>query len=869
MTTIDRARSTRLFARTVSTPLVLAWTMVLSLTSCGGGEGGDGVDITEPEFSISLAISHTEVTLPIGRSATVTVNVTRGGNYGGPVTFAVEGLPSYVQATFNPATIAGSSSQSTLTLTAASSADPGTHSLTIRAAGPDVDPALATLRCNLQLVPDFSLSTTFPTLATQQGASVQNVIKVERSGGFAGGVALALEGTPAGVTAVFDPNPASGSASNVTISVGATVAVGSYPMTVRGTAPSIGDRTTSVTLEVSTAGGYSLSIAPTTVSLPAPGTATATITIQRSPGFTAPVSLWPENFPNGVTVSSAQNPVTGNTVTVTLTATAQAVPGTYATSVRGEVQGQPERRVTFQLVVQAATGFSIAPVSTSVVLLAGGQPQVVSYAVSRSGGFTGTVSFSVSTLPAGISATFDPQSTAGNESRLSVTAATGVAAQSLTATVRATSAGVPDQTATLGITVVTAATSVDWRFCGSTPQPVFLAYQDGASPFRVVTAAPDGVYRTPFATTRGAVAFVLPTFEAPLDASLDSRTQGLSARRALASAGGHTTHVYYGNVDELRAAAQEQCLPVIATKTVHGSVAGVPPAEAFGVILGTSVALGNPGGPYTFSLTGVLDGPRDALAARLAVTEGSGGDDDVGLTPTRFVLRRALNPPDGGTLPVFDFASAEAFDPASASVTLGNTQDASVELSSAFATANGTFSPISIDLNSSATTRPYYGLPGPRLQFGDLHAIVASDNRNREVLAFRRDVAPWTVDFGPTIPQALVDVFSTSPVVRLRGRIAVGRPTLDYGGELEASFIQAAHQRAILMHFGQSALAISPSYELRTPDFSGLQGWIESLYGLQSGSPVDFELNAMNTGSFVPADGAVLRSVRYEGRLTP
>jgi hypothetical protein len=71
------------------------------------------------------------------------------------------------------------------------------------------------------------------------------------------------------------------------------------------------------------------------------------------------------------------------------------------------------------------------------------------------------------------------------------------------------------------------------------------------------------------------------------------------------------------------------------------------------------------------------------------------------------------------------------------------------------------------------------------------------------------------------------------------------------------------------MHFAQTPLATSPNYELRTPVLTGLAGWNESLYGVQLGSVVDYKIEAMSTWNFKPADGAVLRSVRFMGQITP
>ncbi|HEY7568103.1 MAG TPA: hypothetical protein VH762_11065 [Gemmatimonadaceae bacterium] len=836
------------------------------IVGCKGG-GGDGVDITEPEFAITLSATVSQVTVPVGGSATVGITITRSGNYTGAVLFSVDGLPSYVTATFEPVPIFGSATQSTLTLRASDEAGTGEYSVTIRAWGDVVAEKRVTLKCNVQLVPDFHLVLSDDTLAVAVGTSAHSVVSVVRTGGFTGNVSLAVQGAPSGMTTTLSPNPATGAAADLTIDVGAAVPAGKYQLTVKGTASGIGDRTSALTLDVSAGGGYSLSIDPSTVTLIAPGTATATVTIHRSPGFTTAVTLWAEDFPQGVTISQSSNPVPGNTTaTLTFIASAALAGGNYTMSLRGEAEGQPERRLTFQLIVQETAGFSVSPLYAATNVLAGGPEQRVQYTITRRGNLTASVAFSITGIPAGVNAVFTPQSTTGDQVILSVSAPASVAAQYSAATVHATASGFPEQTTTLHLTIVKTSTNIVWRFCGAVPQPVFFAYMDGTSPYAVVSPAGDGSYTTGISSSQAVVAFVLPEFIPPTSDKARSSNAWTAIRAQTNTVSGYTTHVYYGSVSELQVFADEQCGPA-ANKTVSGTVANVAAQDAYGIVLGTSRYLGEPGASTSFMLTAVPDAVRDLLAARFTVQQGT--DDDFGITPNKFIVRRAINAPNGSTLPVLDFASAEAFDPVSASVTLSGTGGATVELSGILASANGTSTPVSMDLNSPVTERTYYGLPASRLIAGDLQGVEASDDHNREVVAYRRDIAPFTLTFGPLIPFPFVDVYATQPVVRLRARANVGQATTFYGGRLDATFVQAAQQRAIVMHFAQTPLATSPNYELRTPVLTGLAGWNESLYGVQLGSVVDYKIEAMSTWNFKPADGAVLRSVRFMGQITP
>ncbi|MEA2695578.1 MAG: trimeric autotransporter adhesin, partial [Acidobacteriota bacterium] len=81
---------------------------------------------------------------------------------------------------------------------------------------------------------------------------------------------------------------------------------------------------------------FTLAISPSSVTLPrAGGTATYTVTITRSGGFTGPVTLAVAGLPSGATGSFSPNPATGSTSTLTLTVTRNTARGTYTFTVTG------------------------------------------------------------------------------------------------------------------------------------------------------------------------------------------------------------------------------------------------------------------------------------------------------------------------------------------------------------------------------------------------------------------------------------------------------------------------------------------------------------------------------------------------------
>jgi pseudomonalisin len=136
--------------------------------------------------------------------------------------------------------------------------------------------------------PNFAISASPTAVSVVQGAAGHSTITTTVSGGFNAAVTLTAAGQPSTVTVGFSPNPiaAPGSGtSTMTITVGATTATGTYPITVTGTSGSTTHNTT-VTLTV-TSSTCTPPAAPTGVSATATGQTTATVSWSPSSGATS------------------------------------------------------------------------------------------------------------------------------------------------------------------------------------------------------------------------------------------------------------------------------------------------------------------------------------------------------------------------------------------------------------------------------------------------------------------------------------------------------------------------------------------------------------------------------------------------------
>src|SRR5262249_12573679 len=97
--------------------------------------------------------------------------------------------------------------------------------------------------------PDFSLSTTPSSLTVRAGSTASYTENITRTGGFTDPVTLSISGLPAGAAGAFNPNPASGSSSALSVTTSSTTPAGSYVFTVTGTSGAL-TRTSTATLVV-------------------------------------------------------------------------------------------------------------------------------------------------------------------------------------------------------------------------------------------------------------------------------------------------------------------------------------------------------------------------------------------------------------------------------------------------------------------------------------------------------------------------------------------------------------------------------------------------------------------------------------------
>ena len=297
----------------------------------------------------TIAASPASLSLLPGTKGITTITVTPQGTFNGTVAFSVTGLPAGVTAAFSPASAAKTS---TLTLTAATNAAPGTFALTVIGTS-GITISKATIALTVAAPASFTLSATPASLSVTPGSSGSSTIAINAANGFNAAVLFSASGLPTGVTAAFGPVTAART-STVTFTAASTAAAASATVTITGTSGTLVSKT-AIALTIAPAPGFSLSASPSTLSIAQGATGNSTITLLAQNGFAAGVTLTMSAPPAGVTGSFSAGATSASCI-LTLTATNSAAPGPSTVTITGK-SGSLTQTVSIALTVQPSTSY--------------------------------------------------------------------------------------------------------------------------------------------------------------------------------------------------------------------------------------------------------------------------------------------------------------------------------------------------------------------------------------------------------------------------------------------------------------------------------------------------------------------------------
>ena len=182
------------------------------------------------------------------------------------------------------------------------------------------------------------------------------------------------------------------------------------------------------------------------------GTTTANIT--RGGGYAGTPAMTATGAPAGVTVTftPATIPAGDTSSTVRVDVADSVAPGTYPIVINAAGSGVSTATATLNLVVVGS--FTLGPANPAELTAPDGGAAVTSaIAITRTAPFTGPVALTVTGAPAGMTTSFNPASTTGATSTLSVTADSTVANGVYPLVVRGSGTGVADATIPVAVTV--------------------------------------------------------------------------------------------------------------------------------------------------------------------------------------------------------------------------------------------------------------------------------------------------------------------------------------------------------------------------------------------------------------------------------
>jgi subtilisin family serine protease len=265
--------------------------------------------------------------------------------------------------------------------------------------------------------PDYTLTAGPSPATTVPGGSVSYTVTAGAVNGFSGNVDLSLSGLAASqATWSFAPATVAAGAgsSTLTVSTAASLAPGTYSLTITGTSGGAA-HTVTVNLIVAPPPDFTVAASPTSATTAPGGSVSYTVSVGAVNGFSGNVDL----SLSGLSPSQASwsfSPVTvaagagGSTLKVT-TASSLA-PGVYSLTITGTGAGATHA-ASVSLVVSRDFAVALSPASLSV---SRGQSAVYTVTTTSIGGFTGNVSLSLSGMPAGATASYsrNPMPTPGS-----------------------------------------------------------------------------------------------------------------------------------------------------------------------------------------------------------------------------------------------------------------------------------------------------------------------------------------------------------------------------------------------------------------------------------------------------------------------
>jgi hypothetical protein len=246
------------------------------------------------------------------------------------------------------------------------------------------------------------------------------------------------------------------------------------------------------------------------------------------------------------------------------------------------------------------------------------------------------------------------------------------------------------------------------------------------------------------------------------------------------------------------------------------------------------------------------------------------GDDD---RVEKYIVRRNVNVQDGGTLDLLDFASNEAFDPASANLTVSGLGTTNSNIGSSLLgqarteTVNG-FSAFAVNNE----TIGYDAIPTDKLLSDEVQLLfgtVSTSTEHLESGVYFRTVTDRNLTFGPTLSDPTFSIVSSDPYLRPRVQLP-GQSS--YDGEVDVFYEQDSRSAFIFQTAGYAG-GLPATWDIQLPDLSGVAGF-DNTWALSSSAGTTWSVTAYGgrllfLDSAVPADGSTYQLAGKFGENLP